>query len=65
MNLATFDRELQRQLEQLLQRKRVRIIALVDIGDDEILRERLADSCRGIAHPVIAVFEATEGTEPR
>jgi hypothetical protein len=27
------------------------------IGDDAILRERLALSCAGIAHPVIAVFE--------
>lgn len=61
MNLDQFDRELQRQLAQLLDRKRVRLIALVDIGDDDILRERLAESCRGIAHPVIAVFEATEG----
>ncbi len=63
MTLDEFDRELKRQLELLLARRSVRILALVEIGDDEILRERLAASCAGVAHPVIAVFEATEGPD--
>jgi hypothetical protein len=60
VNLDDFDRELKRQLELLLTRQSVRILALVDIGDDEILRERLAQACAGVAHPVIAVFETKE-----
>jgi hypothetical protein len=65
MNLDEFDRQLRTQLKALLHRTDVRIVAIVPIGDDEILRERLASSCAGIAHPVIAVFEAMEGPEPR
>jgi hypothetical protein len=61
VNLDEFDRGLKRELTKLLDRRGVRIVALVDVGDDAVLRERLASSCAGIAHPVIAVFEVVEG----
>ena len=60
MNLEEFDRQLKRELQALLQRTDVRIVAIVPIGDDEILRDRLAASCVGIARPLIAVFETVE-----
>lgn len=48
-----------REMQHRLARGDVRMVALVYLGDDEILRERLAQSCAGIANPVIAVFETT------
>lgn len=49
-----------RELHHRLERKDMRLVALVDVGDDELLRERLAAACAGIANVVIAVFETTE-----
>ena len=60
MNLETFSAQLEAELQRRLERRNIRLVALVDVGDDEILRERLAASCAGIANPVIAVFEAKE-----
>jgi hypothetical protein len=60
VNLDQFERELRRQMDFLLERRTIRIVALVPIGDDEVLRDRLADSCAGITHPMIAVFEVKE-----
>jgi hypothetical protein len=51
---------LERELQRRLQRQDVRLVALVDIGDDDVLRERLAEACAGIKRPVVAVFESKE-----
>jgi hypothetical protein len=49
-----------RELQRRIERSDIRLVALVDVGDDEILRERLAQACAGIANVVIAVFETTK-----
>jgi hypothetical protein len=49
-----------RELQRRIERSDIRLVALVDVGDDELLRERLAQACAGIANVVIAVFETTK-----
>jgi hypothetical protein len=49
-----------RELQRRIERSNIRLVALVDVGDDELLRERLAQACAGIANVVIAVFETTK-----
>ncbi len=60
MNLDAFERELTRQMDLLIGRRELRIVALVDVGADPELEKALAKSCAGVAHPVIAVFEMDE-----
>jgi hypothetical protein len=51
---------LERELQRRLQCQDVRLVALVDIGEDDVLRDRLADACAGVRQPFVAVFEAKE-----
>lgn len=50
-----------RQMQRRIDQGDIRLVALVDVSDDELLRERLAQACHGFANVVIAVFETKDG----
>lgn len=60
MNLDEFSAQLAQELNRLANRDDVRLVALVAVGDDQVLKRRLAESCAGLKNPVIAVFETNE-----
>lgn len=48
MNLDEFSAALVRELNRLTNRDDVRLVALVVVGDDQVLQRRLAESCAGL-----------------